>query len=63
MIHLTLKDKKLEADPEVRKYMDKIEKIINKPEVLNTIANLVSNYLAYGSITDKEIKEELEKVL
>lgn len=30
MIHLTLKDKELETKAEVRKYLDKLEKIINE---------------------------------
>ena len=63
MIHLSLKDKKLEADPEARNYLDALNKKINEPEVLNVISDLTARYMAYGSITDKEIKEELEKVL
>ena len=57
------KDKKLEADPEVKKYIEAMNKKMNTPEVLDALSNLTSQCMAYGSITDKEIEGELKKVL
>ncbi len=51
MIRLSLKDKKLGTKPEVRKWLDECEKILNEKlpeEKLNKIRKEIDYYIAMG---------------
>lgn len=50
MIHLSLKDKELEAEPQIREWLDKMEEILNKDleERFAQIKTEIDYYIGIG---------------